>query len=126
MTHGQLYCNRAPALRVISWLWMPCVPWVSSGDAVRNAVDELVAQTPDEHLLVLVWQSLVRLSLHARMPGRMRPNDDASMLEQFGRNSPLLQIKLIPSRMTARLSVSGGLYRRQKNNPLIPGRSWRW
>ena len=101
-----------------------------SGDAVRNAVDELVAQTPDDAPAgPRMAEPRIEGGIFG-MPvgaGQMRPNanDDASMLEQFGRNLTKLAAdkKLDPviGRDREIERVMQVLARRQKNNPLILG-----
>ena len=101
-----------------------------SGDAVRNAVDELVAQTPEDAPAgPRMAEPRIEGGIFG-MPvgaGQMRPNanDDASMLEQFGRNLTKLAAdkKLDPviGRDREIERVMQVLARRQKNNPLILG-----
>ena len=101
-----------------------------SGDAVRNAVDELVAQTPEDASAgPRMAEPRIEGGIFG-MPvgaGQMRPNvnDDASMLEQFGRNLTKLAAdkKLDPviGRDREIERVMQVLARRQKNNPLILG-----
>ena len=101
-----------------------------SGDAVRNAVDELVAQTPDDAPAgPRMAEPRIEGGIFG-MPvgaGQMRPNanDDSSMLEQFGRNLTKLAAdkKLDPviGRDREIERVMQVLARRQKNNPLILG-----
>ena len=101
-----------------------------SGDAVRNAVDELVAQTPEDAPAgPRMAETRIEGGIFG-MPvgaGQMRPNanDDASMLEQFGRNLTKLAAdkKLDPviGRDREIERVMQVLARRQKNNPLILG-----
>ena len=87
-----------------------------SGDAVRNAVEQLIAQEPDEGLR----------DARVRSGGPAAPAaQDGSMLERYGRNLTKLAVdgKLDPvigrDRETER--VMQVLARRQKNNPLILG-----
>ena len=87
-----------------------------SGDAVRNAVEQLIAQDPDEGLR----------DARVRSGGPAAPApQDGSMLERYGRNLTQLPVdgKLDPvigrDRETER--VMQVLARRQKNNPLILG-----
>ncbi len=87
-----------------------------SGDAVRNAVEQLIAQEPDEGLR----------DARVRSGGPAAPAaQDGSMLERYGRNLTKLAAdgKLDPvigrDRETER--VMQVLARRQKNNPLILG-----
>ena len=101
-----------------------------SGDAVRNAVDELVAQTPED---ASVGPRMAEPRIEGGifgMPvgaGQMRPNanDDASMLEQFGRNLTKLaadkNLDPVIGRDREIERVMQVLARRQKNNPLILG-----
>lgn len=101
-----------------------------SGDAVRNAVDELVAQTPEDAPAgprmaePRIEGGIFGIPVGA---GQMHPNanDDASMLEQFGRNLTKLAAdkKLDPviGRDREIERVMQVLARRQKNNPLILG-----
>lgn len=101
-----------------------------SGDAVRNAVDELVAQTPEDAPAgPRMAEPRIEGGIFG-MPvgaGQMRSNanDDASMLEQFGRNLTKLAAdkKLDPviGRDREIERVMQVLARRQKNNPLILG-----
>ena len=101
-----------------------------SGDAVRNAVDELVAQTPEDASAgPRMAEPRIEGGIFG-MPvgaGQMRSNanDDASMLEQFGRNLTKLAAdkKLDPviGRDREIERVMQVLARRQKNNPLILG-----
>ena len=101
-----------------------------SGDAVRNAVDELVAQAPEDApsgprmAEPRIEGGIFGMPVGA---GQMRSNanDDASMLEQFGRNLTKLAAdnKLDPviGRDREIERVMQVLARRQKNNPLILG-----
>ncbi len=93
MTHGQSYIkNRAPAWalaegndRAMDALVYRGFP----GDAVRNAVDACCSGL--QMHLAIPWQSLARGGILVMPVGTYRctTNDDASMLEQFGRNLPL-------------------------------------
>ena len=98
-----------------------------SGDAVRNAVNELIEQSSPADAAPQVQE--VRIGPDGVSVGPARPaspsGDEASMLEQYGRNLTALAAdgKLDPviGRDREVERVMQILARRQKNNPLILG-----
>lgn len=98
-----------------------------SGDAVRNAVNDLIAKSRPEDKGPHIQE--VRIGPEGVSVGPARPlganSDDDSMLEQFGRNLTGLAAegKLDPviGRDQEVERVMQILARRQKNNPLILG-----
>lgn len=123
MTHGQTYIStehlllgivregNGRAMETLSHMGV-------SGDAVRNAVNELIAKNPDTQQRPVTAD--VRMG-----SGMGGPAQDGSMLEQFGRNLTRLASdgKLDPviGRDAEVERVMQVLARRQKNNPLILG-----
>ena len=95
-----------------------------SGDAVRNAVNELTANQPDQQAPQGQPSGPVFMGVGGGQ-SQPAPSDDASMLEQYGRNLTKVAAdgKLDPvigrDREIGR--VMQVLARRQKNNPLILG-----
>ena len=93
-----------------------------SGDAVRNAVNELIAQTPEARGQ---RQQPTNVRMDGGMGGPNMNEDGKSLLQEFGRNLTELasQGKLDPviGRDLEVERVMQVLARRQKNNPLILG-----
>ena len=95
-----------------------------SGDAVRNAVNELTANQPDQQAPQGQPSGPVFMGVGGGQ-SQPAPSDDASMLEQYGRNLTKVAAdgKLDPviGRDREIERVMQVLARRQKNNPLILG-----
>ena len=95
-----------------------------SGDAVRNAVNELAANQPDQQAPQGQPAGPVFMGVGGGQ-SQPAPSDDASMLEQYGRNLTKVAAdgKLDPviGRDREIERVMQVLARRQKNNPLILG-----
>jgi ATP-dependent Clp protease ATP-binding subunit ClpC len=93
-----------------------------SGDAVRNAVNELIAQSPEAKQPPRPAMADVRMG---QEPVTMGADEEKSMLEEYGRNLTALarEGKLDPviGRDLEVERVMQILARRQKNNPLILG-----
>ncbi len=132
MTHGQTYIATEHLLlgivaegngRAMEALGRMGV----SGDAVRNAVNELIANKKDESHSAPGQQSNPRMdpSFMGAAPQDGSTGEDGSMLEQFGRNltKQAAEGKLDPviGRDREIERVMQVLARRQKNNPLILG-----
>ena len=126
MTHGQTYISTEHLLLGIvhegNGVAMEALSRMGiSGDAVRNAVDELIAKNPEQPSRPQV--SEVRLGQD--MMGGQESGDDGSMLEEYGRDLTKLATdgKLDPviGRDREIERVMQVLARRQKNNPLILG-----
>jgi ATP-dependent Clp protease ATP-binding subunit ClpC len=126
MTHGQTYISTEHLLLGIvqegNGVAMEALSRMGvSADAVRNAVDDLIAKNPDQAARPQV--SGVRLG--PDVMGGSSEGDDSSMLEEFGRDLTKLagEDKLDPviGRDREIERVMQVLARRQKNNPLILG-----
>ncbi len=95
-----------------------------SGDAVRNAVNELIAQTPEGRGQARP-QGPANVSMGPDMMGGAQQQDGKSLLAEYGRNLTALAAegKLDPviGRDLEVERVMQVLARRQKNNPLILG-----
>ncbi len=127
MTHGQNYISTEHLLLGIvregNGVGMDALTRMGvSGDAVRNAVNELIDATPAEEQRPRPQE--VRMGGMPGMPPRGQ-RDDASMLKEYGRNLTVLasEGKLDPviGRDREVERVMQVLARRQKNNPLILG-----
>ena len=96
-----------------------------SGDAVRNAVGELAASQPDQQAPQGQPSGPVFMGVGGGQSSQQPASDDASMLEQYGRNLTKVAAdgKLDPviGRDREIERVMQVLARRQKNNPLILG-----
>ena len=96
-----------------------------SGDAVRNAVGELAASQPDQQAPQGQPSGPVFMGVGGGQSSQQSASDDASMLEQYGRNLTKVAAdgKLDPviGRDREIERVMQVLARRQKNNPLILG-----
>ncbi|KXB61923.1 MULTISPECIES: ATP-dependent Clp protease ATP-binding subunit [Olsenella] len=96
-----------------------------SGDAIRNAVGELMEQTSEENSRRLPQGVGAAFGQQFGGSQPSQPSGDASMLEQYGRNLTKLASdgKLDPviGRDREVERVMQVLARRQKNNPLILG-----
>ncbi len=133
MTHGQTYIATEHLLLGIVAEGNGCAMEALgrmgvSGDAVRNAVNELIDSNSTHEGPAAVGESRSgQGNGFFGMPGGARPAsaDDASMLEQFGRNltKQAADGKLDPviGRDREVERVMQVLARRQKNNPLILG-----
>ena len=95
-----------------------------SGDAVRNAVNELTANQPDQQAPQGQPSGPVFMGVGGGQ-SQPAPSDDASMLEQYGRNLTKVaadgRLDPVIGRDREIERVMQVLARRQKNNPLILG-----
>ena len=95
-----------------------------SGDAVRNAVNELTANQPDQQAPKGQPSGPVFMGVGGGQ-SQPAPSDDASMLEQYGRNLTKVaadgRLDPVIGRDREIERVMQVLARRQKNNPLILG-----
>ncbi|MCI1666052.1 MAG: ATP-dependent Clp protease ATP-binding subunit [Atopobiaceae bacterium] len=127
MTHGQTYISTEHLLLGIvregNGVAMEALSRMGvSGDAVRNAVNELIEKNPDAQPKQGVTE--VRIGPEG-FGGQQSADDDKSMLEEYGRNLTKLasdgRLDPVIGRDKEVERVMQVLARRQKNNPLILG-----